>query len=153
MQRRAGVKSREPVSWEKASLPSSRYPPQNTSFLPALLGGCGAGKQRDTAFQTVVAKHLVSLPLTQSFRARNMAHPGQGWACTQSVHFLRGGRPWRGEIILAMDVNAARNTCFAQRETQMPVLHLSPALWCRSFWVLLSFSQEPLSVLFRSLCL
>lgn len=53
MQRKAVVKSGEPILCEKASLSSSRYPAQNTSFLPTLLGG---KKERDIAFQNRVMR-------------------------------------------------------------------------------------------------
>jgi len=90
-------------------------------------------------------KQLRSLPQPRRFGAHDMAHPCPEHALPQTR------KPWHDQILLARDVHAARNTCFAQREIQMPVLHLSPAFWCGFLWVLLSFCQEPLSVLLCSL--
>lgn len=103
------VEIREPISWQKASLLSSRYPPQNTSFLPARLGGYGGEKWRDSAFQEA-ANELAS---DQRFGASDVADGSQGSAVPRvAVPVLGGRRPCRDQILLAMDVKAARKALF-----------------------------------------
>lgn len=90
------VESREPISWQKTSLLSSRYPPQNITFLPARLGGYGGEKQRDAAFQ----------------EAANELASDQRSVARAAVPVLGGGRPCCDQILLAMDLKVARNALF-----------------------------------------
>lgn len=149
VQRKAGSKSeslfhgRRQVSYLQGTL--LKTPP---SYPPGWVDKVGRNGET-----LPFKKQLMSLPQTKGLGPETWptaagARPCLEWQCPS----WEEGGPAVIRSFWLWTKRRQEMLFFAQREAQMPILHLSPALWCGSLRVLLSFSQEPLSVLLRSLC-